>query len=166
MVKALKFKDMWKVNHNNIRTFEAKNSSEISEGVVKKWFMERQKFAYQLMKLHHSHPMVYWLQSLDHRFIMTTAVSCRLGVCHDALCNGEDWLQYKTIAKHLRCSNDKGKSIVAEGVERGELMYIDPPSNITTRGACFTATDKIIENIRKTLSKREIIWQHDKHTAI
>ena len=34
MVKALKFKDMWKVNHNNIRSFEAKSSSEISEGVV------------------------------------------------------------------------------------------------------------------------------------
>ena len=144
MVKALKFKDMFKVKHNNIRRFQNKKGYQVEETVVKKWFRERHKFSYTLMQLHHAHPMVYWLKSLDHRFVMTTAVACRLGVCDHDLCNGEDWLIYSVIAKHFRCSNDKGKNIVAEGVDRGDLMYIDPPSHVTTRGACFTATDKII----------------------
>lgn len=159
MVKALKFKDMFKVKHNNIRRFQNKKGYQVEETVVKKWFRERHVFAYTLMQLHHAHPMVFWLQSLDHRYVMTTSVACRLGVCSHDLCHGEDWLVYSIIAKHFRCGNDKGKEIIAEGVERGDLMYIDPPSRVKTRGACFTATDKIVNTITESLSKREIILQ-------
>lgn len=159
MVKALKFKDMFKVKHDNILPYKQKGNYRVDNDVVKKWFRERHKFALELMNLHHSHPMVYWLQSLDHRYVMTTAVACRLGVCNYDLCNGEDWLVYSIIAKHFRCGNDKGKEIIAEGVERGDLMYIDPPSHVKTRGACFTATDRIVNTITESLSKRDIILQ-------
>lgn len=158
MVKALKFRDMFKVKHNSIRPYKTQDHV-VSTDIINKWFTERHKFSMELMTLPTSNPMVFWLQSLDHRFVMTSSVACRLGVCDQVLSNGEDFLVYRTIAKYFRCSNDKGKNIVAEGVARGDLMYVDPPDYVTTKGACFTATDKIIHVITKSLEQRDIILQ-------
>lgn len=89
---------------------------------------------------HSSH--AFWNRSVDHRIICMLAVNTCLGQLPEDLrskCNDTNRISYESIRRLCRCTDKTMRSIIQEGVDRGELVKIK-----NGRETYINGTDKLM----------------------
>ena len=71
--------------------------------------------------------IAFWSRSVDHRIICMLAINAALGQLPKEFCNSEAkslGVYYENIRRLCRCTDKTMRSIIQEGVDRGELVKV------------------------------------------
>ena len=105
--------------------------------------------------------IAFWSRSVDHRIICMLAINAALDQLPQEFCNLKtktSGIYYENIRRLCRCTDKTMRSIIQEGVDRGELLKVR-----VGRESYITGTKKLL-TVFQTFEKSWFISLH-KHNS-
>ena len=98
--------------------------------------------------------IAFWSRSVDHRIICMLAINATLGQLPKEFCNSDTistGVYYENIRRLCRCTDKTMRSIIQEGVDRGELIKVRDG-----RESYITGTKKLL-TVFQTFEKNWLV---------